>query len=109
MPTAQAPHREQPNTKRFAQGVRRAPDTEAKRSGPSKEPIMTRSTQAAAAFEIRFQSLFHQGRALAFPCDHQGRVDLDHVSDRARNNYLFARAMVGREFAMPMVREVPWH
>ncbi len=54
-------------------------------------------------FQIRFQSLFHDGRAMAFPCDSQGRVPLDALSDRARHNYLFARAMVGREFATPRV------
>ena len=59
----------------------------------------------ATAFEIRFQSLFNEGRALAFPCDPEGRVDLDAVSERTRNNYLFARAMVGREYAMPQLRE----
>ena len=26
------------------------------------------------SYEIRFQSLFHEGRALSFPCDAQGRV-----------------------------------
>jgi hypothetical protein len=61
--------------------------------------------QTAACFEIRFQSLFNEGRALAFPCDGAGHVDLDTISERTRNNYLFARAMVGREFAMPQVRE----
>ena len=61
--------------------------------------------QTAACFEIRFQSLFNEGRALAFPCDDGGHVDLDTISERTRNNYLFARAMVGREFAMPQVRE----
>ena len=34
------------------------------------------SMQTAAAFEIRFQSLFNQGRALAFPCDSAGMVNL---------------------------------
>jgi hypothetical protein len=57
-------------------------------------------------FEVRFQSLFVEGRGLAFPCDRQGRVDLDCLSDAARNNYLFARAMVGREFTQPLVREL---
>ncbi len=57
----------------------------------------------ANAFELRFQSLFQFGRALAFPCDCEGHVDLDHFSERARNNYLFARAMIGREFAWPRV------
>jgi len=58
---------------------------------------------SAGSYEIRFQSLFNEGRALAFPCDPGGHVDLDAVSERARNNYLFARAMVGREYAPPRV------
>lgn len=54
-------------------------------------------------FEIRFLSLFQEGKAFAFPCDADGHVDLDSMSERARNNYLFAHAMVGREFATPAV------
>ena len=60
---------------------------------------------AAPAHEIRFRSLFHEGRALSFPCDAQGHVDLDALSQRALGNYLYARAMVGREFATPAVLE----
>jgi hypothetical protein len=58
---------------------------------------------AALPYLLRFQSLFHPGRALAFPCDAQGRVDLDALGERAKTNYLFARAVVGREFAAPAV------
>ncbi|WP_310738607.1 hypothetical protein [Ideonella alba] len=58
---------------------------------------------ANAGFELRFQSLFHQGRAMAFPCDAEGHVDLDALSERARENYLYARAVVGREYAVPAV------
>ncbi len=54
-------------------------------------------------YELRFESLFQAGRALAFPCDAQGGVSLDALSDRARQNYLFARAVVGREYATPIV------
>jgi hypothetical protein len=54
-------------------------------------------------YEVRFQSLFHEGRALSFPCDAQGRVSLDSLSERARDNYLYARAVVGREYAHPSV------
>ena len=57
-------------------------------------------------YEIRFLSLFDAGRALAFPCDEQGRVPLDELSDRARNNYFYARAVIGREYATPAVREL---
>jgi hypothetical protein len=63
----------------------------------------------AAGYEIRFQSLFNEGRALSFPCDAEGHVYLDALSDRARDNYLYARAVVGREFATPMVRRCHLH
>jgi hypothetical protein len=58
---------------------------------------------AATAFELRFQSLFHEGRGLAFPCDASGQVDLDMLTERARCNYFFARSVIGREFAHPAV------
>ena len=60
-------------------------------------------------FEVRFQSLFNQGRGMAFPCDSEGRVDIDKLNEKLRNNYLFARAMVGREFAMPTVQKRGLH
>ena len=56
-----------------------------------------------AAYEIRYRSLFNEGRGLSFPCDAQGHVPLDDLSDKARCNYLYARAVVGREFATPEV------
>jgi hypothetical protein len=65
--------------------------------------LQTSSTQTATGFEIRFQSLFREGRALAFPCDREGHIDLDAISERARNNYFFARATIGIEYAMPVV------
>ncbi len=58
----------------------------------------------AAGYELRFHSLFQEGRAYAFPCDAQGHVDLDALSERARLNYLYARAVVGRELSTPAVR-----
>ena len=61
------------------------------------------NTPAPHQFQLRFQSLFDSGRGYAFPCDGQGHVDLDQLSDRARINYLYARAMVGRELAVPSV------
>lgn len=62
-------------------------------------------TASACNYEIRFQSLFNEGRALSFPCDAEGHVVLDSLSDRARDNYLYARAVVGREYAFPCVRQ----
>jgi hypothetical protein len=63
----------------------------------------------ADAYEIRFPDLFREGTGLAFPCDSRGCVDLDGLSDRARDNYLFARAMIGRDFALPVVRARALH
>ena len=56
-----------------------------------------------AHYELRFQSLFDAERAYAFPCDVAGRVDMDALSDTARENYLYVRAVVGREFSIPAV------
>jgi len=61
------------------------------------------TTQAFAEFELRFRSLFDEGRGYSFPCDETGRVDIDALSDGARNNYFFAHTVIGRDFAMPAV------
>jgi hypothetical protein len=65
--------------------------------------------QDAAEYELRFQSLFDEGRAYAFPCDARGHVDMDALSERARHNYLYARAVIGFEVAMPAVRVSALH
>ena len=54
-------------------------------------------------YEIRYESLFNPGRAFSFPCDAQGHVELDALSDRARTNYFYARTVIDREFAAPAV------
>ncbi|MBL0427497.1 hypothetical protein [Ramlibacter alkalitolerans] len=61
---------------------------------------------AEAPFVLHFRSLFHSGRGFEFPCDAGGQVDLDAMSERIRNNYLYARAMIGREVAWPSVRRI---
>jgi hypothetical protein len=65
---------------------------------------MTAPTLAAGPFELRFQSLFHNGRAYAFPCDEGGAVQWSAMSERARSSFLQARDGVGTEFAQPAVR-----
>ena len=54
-------------------------------------------------YEVRYESLFNAGRAFSCPCDAQGHVELDALSDRARTNYFYARTVIGREFAAPAV------
>ncbi|HJW11254.1 MAG TPA: hypothetical protein VJ598_05695 [Albitalea sp.] len=65
---------------------------------------MNGSTISREQYELRFRSLFNEGRAYAFPCDAAGHVDMDALSDRARENYLYARAVIGLEVAMPAVQ-----
>ena len=60
-------------------------------------------------FLLCFRSLYQSGRGYAFPCDNLGRVDLDGLSDISRTNYLYARAMVGRELACPAVEAADFH
>lgn len=55
-------------------------------------------------FEVHFRSLLRPGVELAVPCDREGHVDLDGLSHYAKTEYLYARAMVGREYAIPTVR-----
>ena len=54
-------------------------------------------------YELRFRSLCSSGRSYVFPCDAVGHVDMDALSDTARENYLYARTVIGREYAIPAV------
>jgi hypothetical protein len=65
---------------------------------------MSANASMQSGFELRFQSLFNDGRALTFPCDAEGHVELDALSERARTNYDHARTLIGREFAFPAVQ-----
>jgi hypothetical protein len=68
---------------------------------------MTATTPARFAdlpFELRFEPLVDEQRPLSFPCDARGRVDLDELCDRSRCDYLFAHALIGRDFTPPVVR-----
>jgi len=60
--------------------------------------------QGKLGYELRFRSLFKPGRGLSFDCDASGNVDLDGLTARARDNYLYARTVIGREFFIPVVR-----
>lgn len=61
------------------------------------------------AYELRFRSLFHEGRGFAFACDDGGHVDLDALGDHERCSYFHARAVVGRELAQPVVQASAAH
>jgi len=57
-----------------------------------------------AQHQLHFESLFNPGRGFAFPCDERGTVNLDTLAERARQNYFYARTLIGREFACPVVQ-----
>lgn len=54
-------------------------------------------------YELRFTDLFHPGRGYAFPCNAQGQVEIDNLSDKGRTNYFYARFAVGMELSRPCV------
>jgi hypothetical protein len=66
-------------------------------------------TLAESKYQLRFRSLFEEGRGYSFPCDASGCVDLDALTERGRSNYFFARTVIGREFAMPAVQACDLH
>lgn len=71
---------------------------------------MSHSTRIpGASYEIRYEPLSGRGPQLSFPCDAEGHVQLDALSDRARNNYFYARAVVGREYASPAILPCELH
>jgi hypothetical protein len=63
-----------------------------------------KGTATVASYALCYQPLFERGRGFSFPCDAQGHVAIDELSERALNNYLYARAMVGKELEWPRVR-----
>jgi hypothetical protein len=62
---------------------------------------------APAVFKLHFPSLTRARAALSFPCDARGAVPLDTLSERTRNDYLYARALMGRDYGAPTVLPSP--
>ena len=55
---------------------------------------------------LHFEPLTAGDAGLDVPCDPQGRVGLDALGEKLRNDYFFARTLIGRLFAAPTVRHV---
>jgi len=60
-------------------------------------------------YEIHYAPLFATSPELSFPCDAEGHVSIDLLSNRARNNYFYARTVIGREYAPPAVLPCEMH
>ena len=54
-------------------------------------------------FVLRFRPLRPKGCSLAFPCNDRGCVDLDALGEGMLRSYLYARAVIGAEYARPSV------
>ena len=67
------------------------------------------ASSASNGWELRFAPLFAGHRGFIFPCDAEGHVDMNSLSERALNNYLYARAMMGREVTWPDVQPSSIH
>jgi hypothetical protein len=70
---------------------------------PTSRPAISRPPSLEGpAYEVRFTSL-SGGVDLVFPSDAEGHVDVDHLTARGRDNYLRARALIGRDYSLPAV------
>ncbi|WP_213953847.1 MULTISPECIES: hypothetical protein [unclassified Variovorax] len=62
------------------------------------------ASQAPSGFVLCFCRLQDGNQLYAFPCDALGNVDMDSLSEKARLNYLYARALRGLQVSWPAVR-----
>jgi hypothetical protein len=70
----------------------------------------TTDPAAGSRYQLWFRPLSKSTTApRAFPCDAAGHIDLDALSDHDRGEYLFARALVGRDFDRPAVQGFAGH
>jgi len=72
-------------------------------SRPTLPEVLTATAEPTHL--LHFEPLSAQSAGLDIPCDPQGRVGLDALGDKLRNDYFFARALIGRLFARPTVRQ----
>ena len=69
----------------------------------SQHHTVDTTTRTRAHPELRFLPLTASVQSVAFPCDAAGRVDIDALGEQERNAYLFARALMGRHYAFPVI------
>ena len=66
----------------------------------SAHPALNASEPGLA---LRFVPRGRDRRCLTFPCNAAGHVEMDRLSERERIDYLFARALRGRDYSLDMV------
>lgn len=75
--------------------------------GPDAACTAAPQAPAASTHLLHFEPLTAGDAGLDIPCDPCGRVGLDALGEKLRNDYFFARTLIGRLFARPTVRLVP--
>ena len=63
----------------------------------------------SSRFALRFRALGRGHPSAVFPCDALGHVDLNALDVRERDNYLFVRACIGRDYDNPKVEPSDMH
>ncbi|HEV6965782.1 hypothetical protein [Roseateles sp.] len=76
------------------------------RLSPSIPAAPTPRKAEQATHLLHFEPLTAGDAGLDIPCDPSGRVGLDALGEKLRNDYFFARTLIGRLFAAPTVRHV---
>jgi hypothetical protein len=71
--------------------------------------VLQRRTIGPPATNCAFVRCSSRGGVSASDCDSAGNVDLDALSERALQNYLYARTVIGCEFFIPVVRARDLH
>ena len=61
------------------------------------------SAAAKSHVELRFSPRFADQRCLVFACNTAGHVEIDKLSEHERIDYLFARALRGRDYSLQIV------
>jgi hypothetical protein len=64
------------------------------------------ATRAKQRVILRFVPRYGGKPLLAFPCNAAGQVVMDDLSQQELNDYLFARALRGRDYSLPVVEPV---
>ncbi|UUX94717.1 hypothetical protein [Aquabacterium sp. J223] len=67
---------------------------------PAPDPAAA-PTPAAQEHVLIYASL-SGGPAMRVPCNDHGMVDLDGLGEQGRVRYLLARALIGREYDLPV-------
>jgi hypothetical protein len=63
----------------------------------------TPTAAGTARYELRYPHLFEAGHGFVFPCDAQGHVAVDELSERAQRSYRETSARVGTEYEWPHI------